>query len=83
MAAILLAATACEVHRPRPTIALSYPVYGGPYAAVAESLAHPGRSGAPPRILYDTADAQETSEGMVAWAQRIGRMREVVGVVGP
>ncbi|HEU5359305.1 MAG TPA: ABC transporter substrate-binding protein [Gemmatimonadales bacterium] len=84
MAAILLAATACEVHRSRPMIALSYPAFAEPYAAVAAALARPGPSGAErPRILYDTADVQEVSEAMVAWAQRVGRMREVVGVVGP
>lgn len=82
--AILLATAACQGHRSRPTIALGYPAWGAPYAAIADSLARAGTGGALPiRIIFDTADAQETSEAMVAWAQRLGRTRDVIGVVGP
>lgn len=81
MAAILLAAAACGVHRSPPTIALSYPAYARAYATVAEALVRPG--GDRPRLLVDTVDIQESAESMVAWAQRVGLLPEVVGVVGP
>lgn len=82
--AMLSAAVACQGPRSRSTIALCYPAWGGPYAAIAESLTRAGGRGAlPPRIIYDSAATQETSEGVLAWAERLRRMPDVVGVVGP
>lgn len=82
--AVLSAATACQGVRSRATIALGYSVRGGRYAAVAGALVGSGpATGRSPRLLVDTADLHETSESMVAWAQRIVRMPAVVGVVGP
>lgn len=81
---VLSAAAACLGSRSRSTIALSYPVRGTRYVTVAGSLAGADpvteRS---PQLRVDTADLHETSESMVAWAQRVGRMPDVVGVVGP
>ena len=81
---ISLAVGACRAGPSHPAIALNYPAWGARYSMAAESLwRHAPGALSRPALLFDTADKAETSEGMVAWAQRIVERRDVVAVVGP
>lgn len=75
---------ACRSGPAGPTIALTYPAWGVRYTMAAESLWARGPDrGMHPALLLDSAARKESTEGMVAWAQRVVERRDVVAAVGP
>ncbi|MFI5234338.1 MAG: hypothetical protein ACHQXA_01385, partial [Gemmatimonadales bacterium] len=81
--AAALSVGACRPSGAGPAIALSFPAWIAPAPRVTTAVLSARGTRHIPRFIVDTADRAETPGAMVAWAQHVAGMPDVVGVVGP